>query len=91
MHGSISAQRMAAAGPPSGITPRRAPYEGSHRNGKPVPSPVTAAMAACMSNTTGRSQKTTSRSVMAKSWTIVGPLTSTGSLCTREPSAAATW
>ena len=42
-------------------------------------------MASSMSNRTGISQNTTSRSVMAKSWIIVERFTATGSWCTSRP------
>ena len=43
------------------------------------------------SHTTGRSMNTTECSVMAKSWSIVGPGTVISSLCTRFPAASARW
>ena len=78
-HGSSSvAQRTVAPSAPSGNTPTRAPAEGSHRNGNcPDEGSLMYATAASRSNTTGRSQKTASESVMAKSWTIVGRGTGT--------------
>ncbi len=48
-------------------------------------------MAASRSNTTGSSQNTASRSVIAKSWIIVGPPTGTSVEWSSVPSASATW
>ena len=90
-HGSISTQRICEVGPPSGMTPKRAPYEGSHRKPNSPSTPCTARSAASMSNTTGSSQKMTSRSVTAKSCIIVGPATCTSWLSRRAPDASATW
>ena len=70
---------MADVGPPSGITPIRAPYAGRHTYGMMRDRfSLTILIASCMSNRTGISQKMTSRSVIAKSWIIVDAFTATG-------------
>ena len=78
-------------GPPNGITPMRAPYEGVQTNGMTVDfGSLTISNARSKSKRIGNSQKITSRSVIAKSWIIDAAPTSTPSALTSAPLASAT-
>jgi len=74
------------------MTPSREPYSGFHTYGMIVErGSLTILIARFMSKSTGISQNTTSRSVIAKSWIIVDAFTETAWLDTSTPSRSATW
>jgi hypothetical protein len=83
--GSTSNHRTSASSPSLGITPIRAPWASSHRQGGPP------AAAPAASNTIGESKNTTRVAVIAKSCIIVAAGTVIGSDRTSSPAADARW
>ena len=80
----MSTQRIASPAPSSGMTPTRHGPAASQWNG------ISGyGLAASAPNITGPIQNTASRSVIAKSWTIVAASTAIGLTTSRRPDGSA--